>query len=483
MNMSILSRLLSLLLPTLFAMIAALHGCGCNMSPTGPLGATVGGAQDIGWARQIIKGGGVPEASAIVAEGLYSEHDIATLPGSCKGKLCLSLGYGYATAVDDGKPALFVQLGMTSTIKPDEFKRSKLQLALVIDKSGSMSGGSMEAVKAALYSLVGKLTPDDEVSLTAFNTEADLFLPMTRVGDGSVLWHAIDRLHADGGTNIEKGLSLGYDQLAKAPQRDGFSKRVMLFTDAMPNHGSTDKESFRGMTARYAAEGIGLTAFGVGVDFGQELTYHITQLRGGNFFFLESADKIRKVFDKEFDYLVTPIAYDLKLKLPTPPGLRLRMVYGLPTWRPGDRDAILDIPTVFLSSNRGAIILRYERDDSASLQLDQGMVLANGTLDYLDPADGLEAQRAELRHAGARLMSGDRFYTHDGARKAVTLTNIYLGLHDGCTYFHASDKARALAIIDAARAAAELENAVLNDAGITTEIALLAKLAENIRSN
>lgn len=462
--------------------IFALPPAGCNLSgPTSPLGATVGGAQDIGYARLLIDRGTVPDSSIIVAEGLYSEHDIATVPGVCNDKLCLSLGYGFATAVDDGKPALFVQLGMTSTITPDQFKRSKLQLALVIDRSGSMSGGSMDAVKTALLALVEKLTPDDEVALVSFNTGADLMLPMAPVGDGRKLRSAINLIAAGGGTDIESGLALGYQQAAHAPSKSTHLKRVMLFTDAMPNAGRTDKGSFKDLAERHAAEGIGLTAFGVGIDFGQELTYYITQLRGGNFFYLGNEERIRTVFDKEFEYLVTPIVYDLNITLPTPEGLRLRAVYGLPTWKPGARDAELHVPTVFLSSNRGAIVLRYEHEDGGEFTLGDGAVLARGVLDYVDPEAGGRHKEAEIRHTGGTPSAGGSYFSHDGARMAVALTNVYYGLRLGCGLYHSGRKAEAIAMVNSARAAAEADNLTLHDAGLDTEIKLLEKLATNMQ--
>jgi Ca-activated chloride channel family protein len=452
-----------------------------RMSISAPttLGATVGGAQDIGYARQLIESGRVPRFLDFSPEGLYSEHDIPTPASECNEKLCLSLGYGYAPTVDDKSNALFVHLGMNSNIRPDEFHRQHLQLALVIDRSGSMQGASMDAVKTALRALVARLTPEDEVALIEFNNSANLLLPPTHVNDQNAILGAIDALQAGGGTNIEAGLTLGFGEIAALPLRAGTSRRVMLFTDAMPNIGRTDSAGFRELTARYAGEGIGLTAFGVGVDFGQELIYHISKLRGGNFFFLESPEKIAKVFDTEFDYLVTPLVYDLKVKIETPAGLKLKAVYGLPTWKPGDRDAVLEIPTVFLSSNRGAIILRYERDGDKLLALADGDLIATGSLGFTDVDGSRHTQQSVLR-SGASLEPGTQFYTHDGMRMAVGLTNIFFGLRDACTLVSEGKQKEALEVIARARAAALLENLYLNDEGLAREIKLLATLSESI---
>ena len=147
-------RTLALILPLLALFTLIVTGC----DATGPLGATVGGAQDIGHARNLIEAGEVPSADYIVAEGLFAEHDIATPEEECNDPLCLSLGYAYATGVDDESHDLFLHLGLTTSITRENFARPDLDLALVIDRSGSMSGGSMEAVKDALNSLVPKLT-------------------------------------------------------------------------------------------------------------------------------------------------------------------------------------------------------------------------------------------------------------------------------------------------------------------------------------
>lgn len=464
-------------------------GLGGSMAPgfasprmmSSALGATVGGAKDIGYARRLIEQGHVPNFIDFSPEGLYSEHDIPTPSGECDAKLCLSLGYGFAPAADNRSNALFLHLGMNSNIKADEFRRQNLQLALVIDRSGSMEGESMEAVKKALHKLVANLKPDDELTIIQFDDKAQVIFPATRVGDKEALNTLIDGITPDGGTDIELGLRLGFDQLAHLPSRAGASKRLFLFTDAMPNAGRTDSASFRTLTQKYAAEGIGLTAFGVGVDFGHELVYHISQLRGGNFFYLETPEKIAKVFDTEFDYLVTPLVYDLNVTIKTPPGLTLKAVYGLPTWKPGDRDAKLNVPTVFLSSNRGAIVLRYEREDNGTLSFSNGDLLATGTLGFTDVNGEKYEEKQEVHHNGqAKLEPGAQYFTHDGIKLATALTNIYFGLRDGCTLFAEGKREEAAEAVTRAKTLASLQNVQLMDEGLAKEIKLLEKLVENI---
>jgi len=454
-----------------------------RLKAAGSLGATVGGAQDIGYARMLIERGEVPSSIGFSAEGLYSEHDIATPSNHCDESLCLSLGYGYVPLADSSKHALLVQLGMGSNIRADQFRRSPLRLAIVIDKSGSMSGAKIQAVRTALVKLIGQLNDEDRVTIIFFNEQARQVVALGSGGRTEELLRSVELLTASGGTNIEDGLLLGFQSIDALPDEPGTTKRLILMTDMQPTVGRTDSMSFRSLTERYALKGIGLSAFGVGIDFHHDLLYHISRLRGGNFFYLESPEKIARVFDTEFDYMVTPLLYDLNVSIKTPNGMRLTAVYGLPTWKPGETDAHLHIPTVFLSSNRGAIVLRYEKDGEGDLTIDNGDLLATGTLSYTDVTGVPHSSTTGVRHTGAdRLVPGTRFFTHDGMRLAAGLTNVYLGLRDACAWMSRGEMERAIQALTRARALVMLDNLTLNDKGLDAESALLGRLEENIRA-
>ena len=135
----------------------------------------------------------------------------------------------------------------------------------------------------------------------------------------------------------------------------------MVFTDAMTNTGETDTETFIGLASDNAQKGVGLTVFGVGIDLNQDLVLAISKLRGGNYFYLQDAAKISTVFDVDFDYLVTPLAYDLRSRLePKATGFRIAQVYGYSSWQAGSTAVEINVATVFLSRNHGAIVARLE---------------------------------------------------------------------------------------------------------------------------
>ena len=475
--------LLTLLFSTLLLLPLLILGCG--EFATSPLGATVGGAQDIGYARNLIESGEVPPADYIVPEGLFAEHDIPTPEKECNDPLCLSFGYAWAPGVDDESHDLFIQLGLASAINRDQFQRPDLDLALVIDRSGSMRGGSLDAVKDALRTLLPKLTVRDRVMLVQFDDRAETVMslrPMDQNGRED-LSDGIDRLETRGGTNIEDGIERAYRALDPLSAEEGRSKRVMLFTDAMPNIGETGEDGFLAITSKYADQEIGLSAFGVGLDFGQELVYHISRLRGGNFFYLQNEERIREIFVEEFELLVTPIVYDLDIAIPNPQGTTLKAIYGLPDQDSGASEVTLEIPTVFLSNNRGAIVLRYSYEPTGDYAIESGEEVGGGTIRYVSTEGSIVDRKERIIHAASSVPTPEDYFSSVGTRLAVALTNVYLGLHDACELFHADQKSEALALLNRAITYVSQENLALNSTTLAEEITLMEKLRENITAN
>jgi len=419
-------------------------GYGGGSAGGGSYGATPGGAQDFRYVRKLIAQGQVPSESLFFVEGLLSEHDLPIAGKACKELLCVRLATSVALDVpqiaNEGETVsepvrrTYVQVGFGSGLSEDTFRRAPLDLALVVDVSGSMGTSKMNAAKHALRELVKKLSANDRVSLIRFNDRASVLLAPTAGDRTQTLIQAIDTLHSGGGTNIEAGIRLGREQI-KSVRADGGgddvvrSRRLMLFTDAMPNVGATGPMSFVSIVEAMAGEDkIGLTAFGVGIDFNAKLIDTISNLRGGNYFYLADEKAIREIFDKDFDFLVTPLAYDLELKLHIPPGFKMVAAYGIKDWQVGSADHVLKVPTIFLSRNKGAIVVALERDENASAS--SSMLDVFGANLKYELVDGSIVKDTLSSEVPARVFdSGEQAYHgQDGVRKAVALVKLAVSM-------------------------------------------------------
>lgn len=463
----------------LVALLAAFSLAGCGVPGTAGsfdgYGATPGGTQDIALARAKIDQGQIPAPEDFVAEGLYSEHDLPLDGPNCDQVLCLRTAVGIAPAIDTGRQELFVQVGFSSNVDPATFHRKPLDVALVIDHSGSMNGVSITSVKEAARRLVAKLDENDTFSLVIFDDDVDTLVKQTSAGDHTELLKAIDKIQADGSTCIECGLREGFKQLATRPVEASRSRRLFLFTDAMPNVGATGKGEFMDLLRSNSEQGRDMTLFGVNLVFGQDLVTHISSVRGANAFYLSSPERASQVFDEDFDFLVTPIAYDLHMALTPAEGFRVEAVYGVPGVDPGASSAEMDVATVFLSRRRGAIVARL----SGSGEVQPGQpVVADGF--SFQPTEGEAPPTVSLtaKYEGSEpLTSTSTWYSQRSVRKTVALTNLILGARQACEQWQKGEKVAAREVADRTAALLHSEAEALDDAPLRTEAELASKLA------
>ncbi|QRK07621.1 VWA domain-containing protein [Archangium violaceum] len=442
--------------------------------PAGDVGGTPGGAQDMALARRKIAVGIVPAPEDFVVEGLYSEHDLPLDGAPCEQVLCLRTATGIATALDTGRQEVFVQVGFSSNVDPTTFRRKPLDVALVIDRSGSMHGEPLEAVKEAARRLVAKLDENDTFSLVVFDDGALTLVEQTPVNDREALLRVIDTIQDAGSTCIECGLKAGFNQLATRGTDATRARRLFLFTDAMPNVGMTGDGEFMELLRSNSSEGRDTTVFGVNIAFSQSLVTAISAVRGANSFYLSNPERTRTIFDEDFDYLVTPIAYDLKMALTPAEGFEVEAVYGLPGVEPGASQAEMVVSTVFLSRRRGAILARLSRvEDIAPAQS-----VMTGNLSFQATGGGESRTTLTASYEGSEpLASTEAWYSQRSVRKAVALTNFVLGARSACELWMKGEKTAARQLADRTAALLQAEADRMDDAPLRTEAELAFKLA------
>ncbi|MBN2360809.1 MAG: VWA domain-containing protein [Deltaproteobacteria bacterium] len=466
---------------------SALAAC-MSMSAAEFLGATPGGAQDIGLARSIIAEGGVPRLDQFTVEGLFSEHDLTLAnPPPCEQALCLGSAAGLEVGLDDDQRDLFVQIGMSSNIRADAFVREPLNLAIVVDTSGSMSS-VLPLLREALHALVDALRPDDRVALVVFESIARTIQPSTPATDAQALHDAVDRLHTGGSTNMEAGMRLGYAEIDEFVDEDHLS-RLMVFTDAMTNTGNTDVGSFNALTQAAAARDIGFTFFGFGDNFNADFVDQIAALRGGNYRFVRPED-VKPIFAEELDFLVTPIAYDLRVALTAGAGVERRAVYGVPQVDSHVDGELFDVTTVFLSKRQGGIVLRFDGRDIEALRDGESIKVGEAIITY-QTIDGtpVEQRLAVSMPLAAPISPTASHYPDAPIQRTLAVTDQYLAMKRVCgDYWNEGgtshdpdfDVADAAARLDAASAKLQAAHALLEDANLQREVELLARLKQNI---
>lgn len=237
--------------------------------------------------------------------------------------------------VGDGGWLLRALLKVEGTPRTDE-NRVPINLSVVLDKSGSMSGEKLEAAKEAARGLVQRLWPEDTVSVVTFDESVHVVAhPATGEAQGG-LSELITAICAGSTTNLSGGWLKGRD-FVSGNRRDGAVNRVMILTDGLANVGITDPAKLTGLCRTAAASGITTTTIGFGSGFNEDLLTAMSDAGGGAAYYIEHADQAPGVFDEEIEGLLSISAQNLTVRLePTAGNEFVQVWHEYPSTSEGD---------------------------------------------------------------------------------------------------------------------------------------------------
>ena len=368
--------------------------------------------------------------------------------------------------------SVFLQIGLSTALLNDRRDRKPVNLALVIDKSGSMAGADkMSRVKAALQTLVTKLHETDVLSIVVYDTKARVLLPATRMTNKRAVLDAIRGIGPGGSTNLEAGLTLGYEEALKHYKK-GATNRVILLTDGIANQGVTDPDEIASGSVAYNRRGIDLTTIGVGRDLNHDLLDELAKSGRGLFHFVADSKDIEKVFDKEVQSLLSPVATEPKIEIHFPTSVLVEKVYGY--------DAIIhgNKVTVELDNmNNGmteVVLVKFrpvvERDFAASVMI---------WLSYYDIERGRKVSGVE--HAHVSFPTGgveDRSVT-----KNATIAVLAQAIHDMAALHEAGRSHDAWIEINKAISSAHQRYPYMEDPDIKRIVDTAEKYQDALRKN
>ncbi len=423
------------------------------------LGFAVGGAKDISSFRDNIKKGYLPLPSDISVEGLYYDYYFDTgKTEACKKLFCPS--YSTALTMDkfSGIYSEYITVGLNSGIKESDFKRPPLNLMIVLDISGSMSSSfsqyyydssgtrkdvenytnrtKLEIAKDAIIEMTKKLNDGDSLGIVLFDDDTYIAKSMKSLKGTNMeaLRNDIRNINPKGGTNMEKGLRKGQELLKEYIESntyDGdYENRVIFLTDAMPNQGSLSETTLKSIIEEMSQRKIYSTFVGIGVDFNSNLIQEITDVRGANYFSVNSESEFKKTIYEDFDLIVTPIVFDLKLEF-EPNKFDIAEIYGVPgiaTYNP--LKGFINIKTLFPSRAqngevRGGIILlkfkKVKNDNSLIGTLKTSYISRTGSTDT--ETKTIESSRFDFGEPNVNYFIRPYGYENTGIRKAILLKN------------------------------------------------------------
>lgn len=226
-------------------------------------------------------------------------------------------------------------------------------MALVIDRSGSMTGMPLAMAKEACVATLTALAPNDLLEVIAFDSQPTRVVRLQPARFRAAIQSALATIQPGGGTEVFSSLDMAYQDLAGTEAR---KKHIVLLTD-----GNAPSEGVYDLAVAAFAEGITITTVGLGQQTNRELLTMIAEAGGGRYHAAEDPTSLPRIFTREAELLTrqtTPLDYLPVLAQSRPEFLRGLPLEALPYLRGLTRTQLGPSPSeLILRSDTGDPIL------------------------------------------------------------------------------------------------------------------------------
>ncbi len=273
-------------------------------------------------------------------------------------------------------------------------ERPRMNLALVIDRSGSMSQrGKITYARKAAKVVVDLLSPKDRLAVIEYDDRITVLWPSTPVEAPEMIKRLIDGLNPRGSTDLAGGMMKGVEETLKHLDKEGVN-RVLLMSDGLANRGVTRPAAIRQLVREALRKGVSISTAGLGLNYDEDLMQTIAENGAGNYYYIENPARMSRIFRRELSTLYATVAKDARLVFTAGPAVEKVTVFGYAHTRKGGSTTI---PMGnFHSGEKRSVVLRLEVNAAREGGLDLGRLELH-YVDTLDNRPGSHATALKVR--------------------------------------------------------------------------------------
>jgi Ca-activated chloride channel family protein len=253
---------------------------------------------------------------------------------------CRAAGNTLTLKAELEKPILPASVKQTALIRitllapetdlPEKDRKNKVNLSIVLDKSGSMSSrNKMREARTAAITALQMLRRGDMFSIITYDTSPQVLIPATALTpeNRARAIGLIQDIRPEGNTALFGGVSLGANEIRKNA-KENFVNRLILLSDGLANVGPSSPAELGRFGASLIKENISVSTIGVGTDYNEDLMTALSQNSDGNFYYVENSADLPRIFSKELGSALKVAAKSIRLKIICPEGVKPQGILG-----------------------------------------------------------------------------------------------------------------------------------------------------------
>lgn len=229
----------------------------------------------------------------------------------------LQVDMSHPLLLNQSKQRIYLKIGLTGTASKKWVKqRAPVNIAVVFDRSTSMSGTKLTKAKEATKMVLELLKPNDIFSLISYDSTVQVLVPATSIQGTSktAISRQIDMIYARGMTALFGGVSKGIAEVSKYLSQKRIN-RIILLSDGQANIGPSSPNALGRLGMASARKGISISTIGLGLGYNEDLMQKLALKSDGNHGFAKNAKDLQRLFQAELGNVFTVLAQQIDLEL------------------------------------------------------------------------------------------------------------------------------------------------------------------------
>ncbi len=226
-----------------------------------------------------------------------------------------------------GSQKAVVKITLDAPPPPEKRSRPAVNLAIVLDRSGSMAGQKLERAKDAAIEALRHLGPMDMFSVVVYDHNVSTVVSAQHATNIEWIEGRIRQIRSGGNTALFGGVSQGAAEVRKN-LGGNYVHRIILLSDGLANVGPSSPEDLGRLGVALIKESISVTTIGVGTDYNEDLMTSLSQKSDGNTYFVESSRDLPRIFTAELGDVLSVVAKKVHVIIECPNGVKPLNIIG-----------------------------------------------------------------------------------------------------------------------------------------------------------